>query len=223
MCQTSARSSVPFDSRLGLIGLSAPALPSKRAPDGGVRAGWARRLMNACEGMSLAEIMVVMGIVAVLAAATVPSVQTAMRDATGNAAMRQAQGALREAHESAMTRRRTMQVVFTNPGTIQTFHIEGAVAVPLSTTILTGGMQYMAPPAGIPDTPDGFGLGPGVAFAGLTTIYFLADGSVSDQNGVPVSGTVFLGMTGQTMVRAVTVLGPSGRVQSYRWDGRAWQ
>jgi type II secretory pathway pseudopilin PulG len=198
MCQTSARSSVP-------------------------RAGRAQRLMTACDGASLVEITIVAAIAAVLAATTVPAIRTAMRDATGNAGMRQAQGALREAHESAMTRRRTIMVVFTAPGTIQTFHMEGAVAVALSTTMITGGMQYMAPPAGIPDTPDGFGLGPGLAFGGLTTIYFLADGSVTDENGVPVSGTVFLGMTGQTMVRAVTVLGPSGRVQSYRWDGRAWQ
>jgi hypothetical protein len=118
-----------------------------------------------------------------------------------------------------------IKVVFTNPGSIQTFHMEGTNAVPLSSMILAlSGPQYMAPPAGVPDTPDGFGLGPGVVFQdGLTTIYFLADGSVTDSNGIPVSGTVFLGMTGRPAVRAVTVLGPSGRVQSYRWDGRAWQ
>ena len=225
MCQTSARSSVPSGRRRGFIGLLTRALPSKRNPSGSVGAGRAPRLVTACDGTSLVEITVIAAIAAVLAATSVPAIESAMRDAKGNGAMRQVQGALREAHESAMVRRRTVKVVFTDPGFIQTFHMEGADAIPLSTmTLAPGGPQYMAPPAGVPDTPDGFGLGPGLSFAGgLTTIYFLADGSVTDEDGVPVSGTVFLGMAGQMAVRAVTVLGPSGRVQSYRWDGRAWK
>jgi hypothetical protein len=76
---------------------------------------------------------------------------------------------------------------------------------------------------GIPDTPDTFGAGRAVNFGGPTTVWFLADGSLSDANNVPVSGTVFLGIPNQVLTaRAVTVLGPTGRIQSYRWDGRAW-
>ena len=203
-----------------------PRLPVPFARWLGVRSpGCSRtqRLLNGCGGWSLVEIMTVVAVAGVVAATSVPAVRSGLLDATANSAMRQVQGALREAHEAAMTRRRTVRVDFTNPGTIQTFHMEGADAVPLATSVLAGTMQYQAPPTGVPDTPDGFGLGPGVSFAGLMTIYFLADGSVTDQNGVPVSGTVYLGSPGQTLVRAVTVLGPSGRVQSYRWSGRAWQ
>ena len=78
--------------------------------------------------------------------------------------------------------------------------------------------------AGIPDTPDAFGNGRAVNFGGPTTVWFLADGSLTDANGVPVSGTVFLATPSQPLsARAVTVLGPTGRIQGYRWDGKAWR
>jgi hypothetical protein len=52
---------------------------------------------------------------------------------------------------------------------------------------------------------------------------FGPDGSFVDPTGVPVNGTVFLGVPGQVeTARAVTVFGSTGRVRGYRWIGSAW-
>jgi hypothetical protein len=77
--------------------------------------------------------------------------------------------------------------------------------------------------AGVSDTPDAFGATAAVAFGGPTTVYFQPDGSLTDAQTLPISGTVFLGdPTRPLSARAVTVLGPTGRVEAYRWDSRAW-
>jgi hypothetical protein len=53
---------------------------------------------------------------------------------------------------------------------------------------------------------------------------FLSDGSFGAAVGVPVNGTIFTCIPGNsTSARAVTILGATGRVRPYRWDGSAWQ
>ena len=45
-----------------------------------------------------------------------------------------------------------------------------------------------------------------------------------DGNGNPIDGTVFLGIPGLPgTARAVAVLGATGRIRQYHWDGNAWQ
>jgi hypothetical protein len=41
---------------------------------------------------------------------------------------------------------------------------------------------------------------------------------------VPVNGTVFVGVPGLPYTaRAVTILGATGRIRSYHWNGTTWQ
>jgi hypothetical protein len=52
---------------------------------------------------------------------------------------------------------------------------------------------------------------------------FTADGTLADQTGTPVNGTVFLGQAGSPMTsRALTVFGPTATFRSYRWNGQSW-
>jgi Tfp pilus assembly protein FimT len=174
-------------------------------------------------GFSLLETLLTVGVLMVMTAISVPAIRNEVFDAKASSAMRQVQGSLRAARDAAMTQRRTMEVIFSGNGTIQVFRMDGVVRTPLSTMTLVNGMGYQMFTS-LPDTPDLFGQGGGVSFGGLTTVYFLADGSVSDAVGIPVSGTLFLGMPNQPLsARAVTVLGPTGRIQSYRWDSRVWR
>ena len=105
----------------------------------------------------------------------------------------------------------------------------GAAAA--TTTVLAaipmeGGAQFGLT-SGVPDTPDGFGLlGNGVsAYFGTatTSIFFTSDGSLISGAGLPVNGTVFLTIPNQPRgTRAVTVLGATGRIRGYKWDGAQW-
>jgi hypothetical protein len=56
------------------------------------------------------------------------------------------------------------------------------------------------------------------------TILFNSDGTLIDQQGRPINGTVFLAVRGGTdrSARAITVLGATGRVRAYRWTGAEW-
>jgi Tfp pilus assembly protein FimT len=182
-----------------------------------------RRRLGEAHGFSLVDMMVVAGIMMLVTAIAVPSIRWEVLDAKASSGMRRVQGALRQARDAAMTQRRTMEVQFLDPGAIQVLRADGANRTPLFRLDLVDDIGYRVF-HGVPDTPDRFGNTGGVSFGGLTTVYFLADGSVTDSTGVPVSGTLFLGVGGQPLsARAVTVLGPTGRVQSYRWDGLSWR
>jgi prepilin-type N-terminal cleavage/methylation domain-containing protein len=183
-----------------------------------------RRLdLGNASGFSLLELFIVVAIMGLVMAIAVPSVRTEITDARANAAMWQVQSQLQTARDWAMTQRRTMEVQFNGTNQIQVIRISGTVRTTLATLVFPNSMQYQLFD-GIPDTPDTFGATRPISFGGQTTVWFLADGSLSDANNVPVSGTVFLGIPNQRLTpRAVTVLGPTGRIQSYRWDGSAWR
>lgn len=86
----------------------------------------------------------------------------------------------------------------------------------------------------VPDTPDAFGNSKPTCFtsqngtfeslAGNASIAkFAPDGTLVDWNGRTTNGTVFTGIPNTpTAARAITILGSTGRVRGYRWDGRQW-
>jgi len=53
---------------------------------------------------------------------------------------------------------------------------------------------------------------------------FTTTGAFVDAGNTFVNGTVFVGITGQPRTaRAITILGATGRVRQYHWDGTQWQ
>jgi Tfp pilus assembly protein FimT len=183
-----------------------------------------RRRALGTAGFTLVDTMATLGLTSILLGVALPSVDSTLIDLRANAGMRQMLTHMRSARDAAMTQRRTMEVQFQGSNRIETIRIDGVARVTLATTILEGGVQFMRFD-GVPDTPDAFGNVRAVDFGGPTTVWFLADGSLVDEAGLPVSGTVFLGTAGRSRqsARAVTVLGPTGRVQNYRWDNSAWR
>jgi hypothetical protein len=130
---------------------------------------------------------------------------------------------LNTARELAIAQRRNMQVQFTGVNGLQIVRQN----VPSGTTVIGGslfesGARYYLTP-GLPDTPDGFGRTQAVDFGRATAVMFSSDGTCIDQNGNPVNGTIFLGVPGQPLAsRAVTILGATGRVRAFRWNGSRW-
>ena len=88
-------------------------------------------------------------------------------------------------------------------------------------------MVFTAAPA-VPDTPMGFGNGAPIMFGGIAggppIMKFTTNGSFIDAGNTLVNGTVFLGIAGKpSTARAVTILGATGRVRQYHYDGTQWQ
>ncbi len=189
----------------------------------GHEAGQTRGRWTGVTGLSLVELLVVVSVAGVMLAIAVPSVGTAFADARANAAMRAVQGHLRTARDEAMKSRRAVEVQFVGTNQLQSTRLDGATRRVVASTVLEHSMRFLLTP-GVPDTPDAFGQGGAIDFGGPTTVFFQPEGSLADDTGLPVSGTVYLGITDRTLsARAVTVLGPTGRVEAYRWDGRAWR
>jgi len=88
-----------------------------------------------------------------------------------------------------------------------------------------GGVRYSLM-ANIGDTPDAFGMASPTTFGSITAteVRFNSEGALVDASNNPINGTIFLAVP-QTprSFRAVTVLGSTGRVRGYKWDGRQWK
>ena len=179
--------------------------------------------LGSVSGYSLVDILATVAILGVAMALAIPQIGSALIDARADAGMRQVVGHLRSARDTAMTQRRTIEVQFIGTNQLQSTRLNGAARTPLATTVLEHGMQF-ALSTGVPDSPDAFGNARAVDFGGTTTAWFLSDGSLVDNANLPLSGSVFLAMPNRPLsARAVTVLGPTGRVQSYKWNSRVWR
>jgi prepilin-type N-terminal cleavage/methylation domain-containing protein len=174
-------------------------------------------------GYSLPELMLTIGIIAIVSGIALFQFGSAQQAIKGDGGMRLLLAQMNTARELAISQRRTMQLQFTNPNTVQIVRQD----VPTGTTVVgsmtfESGVQFYLTP-GVPDSPDAFGKTKTIDFGTATTVSFSSDGTCVDQTGNPVNGTVFIAMPGQILSsRAVTVLGATGRVRGYRWDGSKW-
>jgi hypothetical protein len=139
-----------------------------------------------------------------------------------NQAMYQTIAQLRQGRDLAVAQRRNIQLQFLGNDQIQLVRDEEpAGTTVLSTATLEKNFQFLN--FGLPDTPDAFGSALAVDFGGAATLTFMPDGTLINELGNPVNGTVFLGLANHPEVaRAVTVLGATGRIRGYRWTGTKW-
>jgi len=175
------------------------------------------------QGFSMVELIIVIGVISVMTVLALPLVQNTVPSFRANAAMAQVVRMLRSARHSAISDRRITTISFIGNNQIQLLQIPptGGAPVPLDIpSTLEGGGQFLVF-ATLPDTPMGFGKTAAVSFPATQ---FLSDGSFGTNVGVPVNGTVFIGIPGQPFTaRAVTILGSTGRIRAYHWDGTQWQ
>ena len=180
--------------------------------------------MGSERGHSLTEMLIVVAAGGVLTAMAVLQLNAARPSMQGDGALRVVMSQMRIARELAITERRYMRLSLAAPGEVRILREEvpGPTTTVVSSTVLEGGVQF-ALMDGVPDTPDTFGRQSAVDFGTVTSVKFAPDGTLVNQDGASANGTVFLAIPNSPRsTRAVTVLGSTGRIRGYRWDGRQW-
>ena len=181
-------------------------------------------------GFSLMEILVAVAIISIILGMALLNYGNILPNFKANSAMDQLLYQLRSARERAIAHRREVQVQFvgTYQLTITEIWLLGT-APPASTVSFEGGAQYIILP-GVPDLPAPFNFGNTVPvyFGGLSggppIMKFSTTGAFIDGGNTIVNGTVFMGIPGKpSTARAISVLGATGRVREYHWDGSQWQ
>jgi prepilin-type N-terminal cleavage/methylation domain-containing protein len=195
-----------------------------------------KRRRHSERGYSLVEMMLVVGVIGVVTALAVVQMGPARDNARGDAAMRVVTAQLNQAREQAIGQRRYIRVTFDTTKNQVSMVREDTTATTTTLSIVgfEGGATFTLV-SGLPDTPDAFGKATSTAFtssngafaslSGSTSVVkFSPDGTLVDWNGRVANGTVFMALSNiKTSARAVTVLGSTGRVRAYRWDGSAWK
>jgi type II secretory pathway pseudopilin PulG len=178
-------------------------------------------------GFSLVEGIVVVSIITIVVGMSILGLANILPSAKANAATSQVVSLLREARQRAISHRCDIQIQFvgTNQLTVSEIWLAGAPPPPV-TYSWEGNAQYLVFP-GVPDTPMLFGNAAAVYFEGQAggpaIMKFTSTGAFIDGGNSFVNGTVFLGINGNVgTARAVTILGATGRVRQYHWDGARW-
>jgi type II secretory pathway pseudopilin PulG len=176
------------------------------------------------------EILTGVAIISIVLAMSLLNYGSILPNFKANSAMDQLLYQLRSARERAISHRREVQVQFvgTNQLTITELWPVGT-APPASTVSFEGGAQYIVF-AGVLDIPApyNFGNSAPVYFGGVTggppIMKFSTTGAFIDGGNTLLNGTVFMGIPGKSgTARAISILGATGRVREYHWDGSQWQ
>ena len=190
------------------------------------------RLANEA-GFTLLELLVVvglMGVVAAMAMMVSPALTQTKRSDSG---MEQALDAIRSAREVAISQRRNVRLSFVGITAFQTLRedIDSTGTVTgttiLRTVQLENRMQIRLDPDVLVNTPDRFPTSArpstATAFSGPTPVRFTSEGTFVDANGDVTNGTITLSIPGmKNSARAVTVMGATALIRSWRWNGSAW-
>lgn len=198
------------------------------------------RDLRSARGFTLLEILFVVAITIVVAAAAVPVTDRMVKWARADSSVEFTMRQIAAARDRAIAERRNIRLDFdTTNNTIQIWRqeINGAGAATGWTPLLVRPGTTTSSPlplengqkfvnfSGVPDTPDSFGEGGGsaTAFGGTSPFMFTSDGTLIDNNGDVVNGTVFTGMPGQPhSARAVTIFGVSGLMKTWKWREGQW-
>ena len=174
--------------------------------------------------------MIVTAVIGVITGIAVVSISTSRQGLKGDGAMRVVLAQMNQAKELAITQRRNMRLTFTAGNSVQIVREEvpGPTLTTISSVPFEGGLQFLKI-ASLGNTPEGSTVATGgdsaIGFGATTTqIRFAPDGTLVDQDGLTLNGTVFVALPNETLsARAVAIFGSTGRVRAYRWDGRNWK
>lgn len=174
-------------------------------------------------GFTLVEILMTLLIMTVVTAIAATIMTNVIPTVHADSSLELVEAELRQAREGAMDQRRTFVVTFkgTNEITVQRIELSGSLT-PIADYFLGEDVTYTLIPTA-PDTPDGFGNTLAVNFSGSNSFEFLGDGTAVNASGQLVNGTVFMAISGNPITaRAVTVMGATGRIKGYSYNGSTW-
>ena len=181
-------------------------------------------------GFSLLEALIAISIIMIVSGMAIFNFSSVIPNHKANSAMDQVLSQLRSARAKAIAHRCEVQIQFvgTNQLTISELWLKGNPPAP-TTVSFEGGATFMVFP-GLPDIPAPYNFGNSgpIFFGGSSTpppiMKFTTNGSFIDGGNALMNGTVFLGIPGNPQTaRAVSILGATGRVRQYHYDGTQWQ
>jgi len=190
-----------------------------------------RRYSNPSQqGFSLLEILVAVAIISVVLVMAMLNYGSILPNYKANSAMDQVLSQMRSARERAISHRREVQVQFIGTNQLQMSELWTLGTPPVERPVsFEGGAQFIVF-SSVPDLPApyNFGNSAPIYFGGLSggppIMKFSTTGAFIDGGNSLVNGTVFLGIPGKpSTARAISVLGATGRVREYHWDGTQWQ
>lgn len=182
-------------------------------------------------GMTLLEILVVVGLMGALAGMAIMVSPSFSRTARADASTAQMLDAIRSAREVAISQRRLVEVRFVGLNAVRTVRIDiGLNGVPTGETVLRtvqleNRMQFLLDASAPTDTPDLFGRTAAISFGtpAATRRMFTSEGTFVDQDGDVLNGTVFMAIPNQAnSARAITIMGATALIHRWRWNGREW-
>jgi prepilin-type N-terminal cleavage/methylation domain-containing protein len=182
------------------------------------------------QGFSLLEILVAVAIISVVLVMAMLNYGSILPNYKANSAMDQVLSQMRSARERAISHRREVQVQFIGTNQLQMSELWTLGTPPVERPVsFEGGAQFIVF-SSVPDLPApyNFGNSAPIYFGGLSggppIMKFSTTGAFIDGGNSLVNGTVFLGIPGKpSTARAISVLGATGRVREYHWDGTQWQ
>jgi Tfp pilus assembly protein FimT len=169
-------------------------------------------------GFTLTELLMVMSLTIVMSAGAMALFGRAVPSMRANGQVNRILSLMQNGRESAIARQR-LHIVRFNEGqnTINLIRLEQGVEVPVETVIPEYGVRITLFPDS-PDTPDGYGAAGAVDFPEEGA--FDSEGSFVDGAGLPMNGTLYIGMPGSpSTARAITITGSTGRARFYIWNG----
>jgi type II secretory pathway pseudopilin PulG len=182
------------------------------------------------QGFSLLEGLIAIAMIMIISGMVVIKFGTVIPSAKANSAMDQMLYQLRSARARAIAHRREVQIKFVGTNQLTVSELWPVGTPPAPTTVsFEGGATYIVFNAlGDIPAPYNFGNTQPIFFNGLSggppIMKFTTNGSFIDGGNTLVNGTVFLGISGNpSTARAVSILGATGRVREYHWDGTTWQ
>jgi Tfp pilus assembly protein FimT len=175
-------------------------------------------------GISLIEVLVVLGLIAVMAGIAIPVTAGMIARQRAESAVVSTMTVLQAARNRAVAERRNIQVDFELPNriVIQRIEVPGPAVTVLEEVLLDNGQTFQKF-TGLPDTPDSFGAASEINFTGPAPVMFTSEGSLVDDNGDVVNATLLLGIDNDlATARAVTIFGVTGYMRSWKWGGSQW-
>jgi len=170
-------------------------------------------------GFTLIETLVAISLLVIGAAMALTVTSSTMTSMRADGQVRRLVQLVQLGRELAISTRRDHELVFDIPqNTVRLMRMNGGLPTEVESLIFEYGVRLMTYP-GLGDTPEGYGAGGVVNFGSATRFIFESDGSFIDETGLPLNGTVFLGMQNKLQAaRAITVTGTTARPRMYRWD-----